>query len=178
MRQCVKQGGATLLEVLIAVVVFSLGLLGLLSAAALSIRTNQDAYTGTQAVFVADYLTGAMRRNILGVVSGSYNVDVTGIDIYSSGAGSLARGCVAGAPCSPAKMAEDDIKQATVLLGQHFPPGAKAKILCTGNTVLATIAGLTSASTRPPYAGRCDVTITWAVDRSGTLKSRIWTIQP
>jgi len=170
--------GATLVEILVAIVVFSLGLLGLLSAAALSIRTNSDAYTSTQVVNIAEYLMGAMRRNSLGAFRLEYNGAITAIDIYSGGP-SLLRTCLAGNACTSALQATDDRNQVALLMGQYLQPNtANANVQCDAPRIFPSIVGLAGPGTRPPYVGSCRLTMTWAIDRAGTLTSRSWVFQP
>ena len=178
LRQISNQRGASLIEVLVAIVVFSLGLLGLLSAAALSIRTNSDAYTSTQVVNIAEYLMGAMRRNSLGAYQLQYNGAIAAIDVYS-GAPALTRGCPAGSPCTSLAQAVDDRRQVALLMGQYLQPTtAAANVVCEAARVFPTIAGLAGPGTRPPYVGSCTLTMTWAIDRAGTLSIRSWVFQP
>lgn len=173
-----NERGASLVEILVAIVVFSLGLLGLLSAAALSIRTNADAYTSTQVVNIAEFLMGAMRRNSLGVFNRDYNGAIAAIDIYA-GAPTTVRGCAAGAPCTSALQAADDRRQVALLMGQYLQPAtASANVLCDPPLVFPTIANLAGLGTRPPYVGSCRLTMTWAIDRAGTLNNRSWVFQP
>ncbi len=170
--------GASLIEVLVAIVVFSLGLLGLLSAAALSIRTNADAYTGTQVVNIAEYLMGAMRRNSLGAFRLEYNGTISAIDIYA-GAPNMDRVCPAGSPCTSLAQADDDRRQVALLMGQYLQPTtAAADVACDAPRGFPTIAGLAASGTRNPYLGSCTLTMTWAIDRAGTLNSRSWVFQP
>ena len=170
--------GTSLLEILIAIIVFSLGLLGLLSAAALSIRTNADAYTGTQVVNIAEYLMGAMRRNSLGAFQLQYNGTITAIDIYT-GSPTLTRGCPAGSPCTSLAQAVDDRRQVALLMGQYLQPTtAAANVVCEPARTFPSIVGLAGPGTRPPYVGSCNLTMTWAVDRIGTLNTRSWVFQP
>ena len=169
--------GASLVEVLVAIVVFSLGLLGLLSAAALSIRTNADAYTSTQVVNIAEYLMGAMRRNSLGAFRSEYNGNIAAIDIYA-GSPPLLRNCAA-APCTSAAQAADDRNQVALLMGQYLQPAtAGANVVCDAARTFPSITGLAGPGTRPPYVGSCRLTMTWAIDRAGTLNSRSWVFQP
>ena len=169
--------GATLVEILIAIVVFSLGLLGLLSAAALAIRTNAEAYTGTQVVNIAEYLMGAMRRNSLGVVQNNYSGPITAIDIYA-GAPPLARSCLSGNACTSAAQAVDDLNQVALLMGQYLQVGATAAVRCDAQRIFPTITGLAGPGTRPPYVGSCLLTMNWPIDRTGTMTSRSWVFQP
>ena len=178
LRQISNQRGASLVEVLVAIVVFSLGLLGLLSAAALSIRTNADAYTSTQVVNIAEYLMGAMRRNSLGAFRLDYNGAIAAIDIYA-GAPTLTRTCVSGTFCTTAAQAVDDRNQTALLMGQYLQPTtAAANVVCDPSVAFPTIAGLAGPETRSPYVASCTLTMTWAIDRAGTLNSRTWVFQP
>lgn len=176
--QLKRARGATLIEILVAIVVFSLGLIGLLSAAALSIRTNADAYTGTQVVNIAEYLMGAMRRNSLGAFRLEYNGPIAAIDIYT-GLPTLTRSCTGGSPCTSSLQAADDRNQVALLMGQYLQPStASANVQCDAARVFPSITGLAGPGTRPPYVGSCLLTMTWAVDRAGTLTSRSWVFQP
>ncbi len=59
-----RNKGFTLLEVLIAVLIFSLGMLGSAGLMVLSVRTNHSAYLRTQASFLADSMVDRMRSNV------------------------------------------------------------------------------------------------------------------
>jgi type IV pilus assembly protein PilV len=58
-----KQGGFSLIEVLIAVLVFSVGLLGLAGLQAISLKNVHSAYLRTQATFLAYDMIDRMRAN-------------------------------------------------------------------------------------------------------------------
>ena len=58
-----RRNGFTLLEVMIALLVFSLGLLGMAGLLAVSVRTNHGAYLRTQATFLAQSMADRMRAN-------------------------------------------------------------------------------------------------------------------
>ena len=64
--------GFTLLEVLIALLIFSLGLMGLAGLLVVSVQTNHSAYLRTQASFLAQTMADRMRANILGVWNSNY----------------------------------------------------------------------------------------------------------
>lgn len=68
------QVGATLIEVLVAVVVLSIGLLGLAGLQATSIQANQGAYYRSQASILAADITDRMRANRKAVLAGDYNL--------------------------------------------------------------------------------------------------------
>jgi type IV pilus assembly protein PilV len=171
------QNGASLLEVLIAIVVFSLGLIGILSAAALSVRSNQDAYTMTQVTNIANFIAGAMRENRDGVIANSYNSTYAAIDIYSA-TPVHARACNATTACTPPEQATDDINQLRNMMGQHLPPGATTIVRCTPQAAFANIANYLNSGVRPPYTGFCNIAVNWAQDKAGTIATREWVIQP
>jgi type IV pilus assembly protein PilV len=67
-----KQDGFTLLEVLIALLVLSIGLLGLAALQTIGLRSNQMASTRTQATQRAYDMSDRMRANQIGVDAQSY----------------------------------------------------------------------------------------------------------
>lgn len=69
------QQGYSLLEVLIAVLILSIGLLGLAGLQTTSLQSNQSASQVSQATFLASDILDRMRANPDGAKSGSYDVD-------------------------------------------------------------------------------------------------------
>ncbi len=67
------QGGFTLLEVLVALLVLSLGLLGLAGLQTMSLKFNTQSYQRTQATMLIDSMIDRMRANPDAVNSGVYN---------------------------------------------------------------------------------------------------------
>lgn len=65
--------GFTLLEVLIALFVLSVGLLGLATLQATSLRYNSDSYFRTQATILAYDIMDRMRANVARVTAGDYD---------------------------------------------------------------------------------------------------------
>ena len=170
-----RQRGVSLIEVLVAIIVFSLGLLGLLSAAALTIRTNQDAYVNTQIVNVAEYLIGAMRANPMGVQQVNYAGTLTATDFLSATAPTT---CQTTTPCTAAAAAASDLQRVQLLMGQYLPPGATITVLCDPQTLIPAVSGFTLPVSIPPYNGRCRITQSWIVDRAGTIDTKTWIFQP
>ncbi len=68
-----QAAGFTLLEVLIAVVVLSIGLLGLAGLQTTGLRNNQDAYARTQAATLANDMADRIRANMAGYNAGNYD---------------------------------------------------------------------------------------------------------
>lgn len=73
------QSGFTLLEVLVAIVVLSLGLLGLAGLQAASLRNNQTAYYRGIATQQAYDMADRIRANLAGVRAGGYSNLAAGI---------------------------------------------------------------------------------------------------
>ncbi len=70
--------GFSLLEVLIALLVLSIGLLGLAGLQGTGLRYNHSAYLRSQATFQTYDMADRMRANLRGVQQGDYN-NVSGI---------------------------------------------------------------------------------------------------
>lgn len=66
------QRGYTLIEVLVAVVVLSIGLLGLALLTGMSLQDNTRAYQRSIAVFLAYDIADRMRANPQGMIDGAY----------------------------------------------------------------------------------------------------------
>lgn len=73
-RRC---GGFTLLEVLVAMVVLSVGLLGLSGLQTSSLRNNHSAFLRSQATLVANDILDRMRVNRAVAVTGAYDITYT-----------------------------------------------------------------------------------------------------
>jgi type IV pilus assembly protein PilV len=67
------QGGFTLLEILVAIVVLSIGLLGLAGLQAVSLNNNQLAYYRSIASQQAYDMADRMRANVAGITAGNYD---------------------------------------------------------------------------------------------------------
>lgn len=71
----IKQQGFTLLEVLIALLVLSIGLLGLAALQTTGLRSNEMASMRTTATMLAYDITDRMRANPQGILDGDYVID-------------------------------------------------------------------------------------------------------
>ena len=114
------------MEVLIAVLILSIGLLGLASLQANGLRSNFSSYARSQAVILANDMADRMRANLTEAVAGTYNVNAT----------------VAGAPdcaaaaCNTADMANYDIATWYTSLQNTLPQGTGTIV---GNGTVFTI---------------------------------------
>ncbi|QBQ56270.1 type IV pilus modification protein PilV [Nitrosococcus wardiae] len=68
--------GYSLLEVLISVVILSIGLLGLAGLQATGLRNNHSAYLRSQATLLAYDIFDRMRANRTAALNGSYNLAI------------------------------------------------------------------------------------------------------
>lgn len=71
-----KQQGATLIEVLVAIVVLGMGLLGLANLQATSMRFNDSAYLRSQATNIAHDIIDRIRANRTRALAGDYDGQV------------------------------------------------------------------------------------------------------
>jgi len=71
------QSGFSLLEVLIAVLVLSVGLLGMAALQINALKNNLSSFQRTQAVMLSYYMLDAMRANRDDVRAGNYDLDKT-----------------------------------------------------------------------------------------------------
>ncbi|TDR43105.1 type IV pilus assembly protein PilV [Tahibacter aquaticus] len=146
--------GFTLLEVLIAVVILGIGLLGLAGLLMVSVRTNQSAYLRTQASFMAQSMADRMRGNLRGIWAGSYNATVP------TGSGNA--GAATTCPCNSAQLATRDLfwwsQEIHTLL-----PNSGATIACVrrpGSPIAGqNLANATQA--RLSFDGVCTISIVW-----------------
>lgn len=97
MKISTRQHGFTLLEVMVALVIFSIGMLGLAGLQAVSLQNNQSAYNRTLATMLAYDLADRVRNNA------SIN--------YASVTATNNNCTAATANCSPSQMAADDMNQ-------------------------------------------------------------------
>jgi type IV pilus assembly protein PilV len=118
----VPQGGFTLLEILVAIVVLSIGLLGLASLQAVGLRTNQSAYLRSQATLLAEDMADRMRANNVAVQANAYDLPVA----------NLSANCRTAAGCSANEMAQNDYAEWTATLAGVFPNGEG--VVCIDST--------------------------------------------
>lgn len=75
-RNLSRQRGFTLIEIMVAVIILSIGLLGLAALQTTGLRNNHSAYYRSQATFLAYDIADRMRANRAAAVAGDYNLDV------------------------------------------------------------------------------------------------------
>jgi type IV pilus assembly protein PilV len=171
--------GFTLLEVLIALLVFSLGLLGMAGMLSLSVKTTHVAYQRTQASFLAQAMADRMHANVLGVWNGNYAL--TG---SATNTGTI-QACTSGTACTVSQVATRDLQLWDNQLLQFLPTPSRS-ITCpaTNYTLPSPLPTADQQILMPPYATFCEIDITWseaAVDRGITTppqETLSWVFQP
>lgn len=169
------QRGVSLIEVLVAVLIFSIGLIGVAGLLVMATRSNHAAYLRTQVTFLAGNMADRMRANATGLWNGAYNDNN-----YPT---SASQTCSKASPCTPAQVAVRDKYEWSQLL-KTLLPEASARINCVGMSGVSYNPS-TQIGMRPPYGGNCSMTLTWTerkvVDTEGgttPTESFAWEFQP
>ncbi len=154
MNQRNKQQGFTLLEVLVAVLVFSFGMLGIAGMMTISVKNNHNGYLRSQASFLVENMMDRMRANPIALWG----------DVYAGQAGPAALLCDLANPCTFQNLALYDMQAWAESLQTSLPNGI-GNIVCVANSVIPP--GIASAVPpsiwfpAPPYDGMCTITVTW-----------------
>ena len=73
-----SQNGFTMIEVLVALLILSVGLLGIAGMQTLSVQMNVSARQSSQATYLAYYIIDRMRANRQAALGGAYDYDSDG----------------------------------------------------------------------------------------------------
>lgn len=111
-RQC----GFTLLEILIAIVLLGVGLLGLAGLQAVSLRNNHSAYLRSQATMLAYEIIDRMRTNRVSAQAGRYDI---ALGPYS---GPAPQDCTA-VSCDGTQLAAYELQDWKQRLPRYLPSG-------------------------------------------------------
>ena len=140
-----RQHGFSLLEVLIALVVLSIGLLGLAGLQTFSVKFVHQSYQRTQATLLIYEMMDRMRANGAGVAGGSYALASTNVP-------PVATDCVA-TPCTTyAAMAAYDMNQWIMNITAPTRVG-----LTQGRGVIARVLPLAAAGAPQLY----NISVSW-----------------
>lgn len=143
------QSGFTLLEILVAIVVLSIGLLGLAGLQAVSLNNNQVAYYRAIASQQANDMADRMRANAAGITAGNYDSLTATLPVNPGCIATGTTGCTA-----LANVAVTDHFQWLTNTAALLPSGA-GTIRCVQGPA-ATCATNTATSNR-----LFDITVTW-----------------
>ncbi len=123
-----KQTGFTLLEVMVAMLVLSIGLLGLAGLMASSMRNNQGAYHRTQATWLAYDALDRLRANRVAALAGGYSA--------ANALGAPAN-CTATAPTGT--VSAQDVGGWKNLIACALPEGDGSIVVANTNQVTVTV---------------------------------------
>ena len=130
------QKGFSLVEVLVALLMLSIGLLGLAALQTTSLKYNTDSYFRTQATYFVYDIVDRMRANSASVVDGgTYDVPDTSsatsiISTYQSCKSSTCA-CDATAVCDTTQLAMHDLGKWYERMGQVLPGASNNNNLAT-----------------------------------------------
>lgn len=146
-----RAAGFSLLEVLIALVILSVGLLGIAAMLSTTLKSNDSAYMRSQATILAANIIDRMRANPQGAANGDYDISM-GAATPAPGSGTACTGT--SADCSAVILAKYDLTQWLTTLASSsngLPQGA-------GSVTTSTLGGVQ----------RVTVTVQWNDSRANT----------
>ena len=114
-----REQGFSLMEILVTVIVLSIGLLGLAGLQMTGMKDNHSAYLRTQAVVLANDIIDRMRANQDIAKAGNYDIAI------GTAAATPVAGCTGTAAdnCSSSDMATLDVNQWKTKLNELLPSG-------------------------------------------------------
>lgn len=127
MNRLRRQSGFTLIEVLVALLILGIGLLGLTGLQAHSLRNNYNAYLRTQATFNVYEIIDRMRANRTYALTGGYDTAFT----------SSATGGDCSAGCSAVEMKNADLNQWLSMVSRL--PGGEGSIAVNAGEAVVTV---------------------------------------
>lgn len=158
------QSGVGLIEILVAVIIISIGFLAVAKMQVEGMRYSQNAYFNAQASLMLKDITDRMRSNRAGVAAGNYNS-------VSTQANLVLPACVsAKLPCSTSELAEKDIAEWSAYL--HAPQGAtKYTPLLPSSDSIAAVGTIT------PNLGLYNISVSWSEKVDATFETQTLTVQ-
>jgi len=155
--------GFTLVEVLVALLVLSIGLLGLAALQTTSLKYNTDSYFRTQATLLAYDIIDRMRSNTTGIYAGNYDaatgaIAATKIAAYNTCKASSCQCDANVANCSTSSLATYDLGKWYEKISATLPEGY---------TNLATVSRSVS--------NLVTITIQWR--ERDIFQSHVWEVQ-
>jgi type IV pilus assembly protein PilV len=150
-----QQTGFTLIEVLVAVVVMSVGILGVAGLQVISLQQNRSAMLRAEALQIGNDMLDRMRANP--------NEDYAPVTFAAAPASP--NDCVAGA-CTAAQMASYDIAQWKCSINSEDGDGDQYAV-CEGYGIVGSLPGGEASITETD--GIHEVIVRWTDTREGTL---------
>ncbi len=127
--------GVSMIEVLVALFILSVGLLGVAGLQAQGIRAGHSATLRSMAVFKSIEVVEAVRANHAGLLAGDYNINL-GLGQQNN----CDQGTAVAAICTPAQMAQNDVFVWRSSLALLFPRDING--LAATGSIVTTATGL------------------------------------
>lgn len=157
--------GFTLIEVLVTLVVISIGLLGLGRLQGFGLAMSSSSHLRLKATYKAYELADRMRANQGALAS------------YLNSSGSQVTSCTQAAGCGPSQLAQNDLYEWTSDLARQLPGGVGT--VCVDSTPDdGTFASPQCDGIGPGAGGVYAVKVWWTDDKSGTPRRFITTVRP
>ncbi len=124
--QMTRQSGFTLFEVLIAIAVTSIGLLGLAAMQAIGLKNNQNAYHNTQSTVLAYDIADRMRANadsMNNYLTNYVSPEETPTEGEEEGDVPDLPNCNDSSGCTAAQMAQSDLLEWNAAVASALPSG-------------------------------------------------------
>jgi len=151
-----SQKAFSLIEAMIAIVVFAFGMLGIAGLATVSVKSNHNGYMRSQASFFAHSILDSMRNNSWSVWNGGYN------GTFAGNSTSVTDCTATSAPCNCTAVAQRDVRMLQNQLAQtldNLDTTSSATINC--NNGAAIYGSYSCGDSDLPYRGICTITINW-----------------
>ena len=184
MKVIKNNNGFTLVEILITVLILSIGLLGLAGLQVSSMKSNHSSYLRSQATIMAYDMIDRMRANQKAVTDTDYVANTTYTvtaptttppNPYYTVDGTAETGtCTTTGGCTTTQMAKTDITQWRVGLATQLPGGVGVICLDTSPDDGNTLAAPECSNSGTIYA----IKIWWSDERDGTLKRFVTSYAP
>ena len=153
-----QQSGFTLIEVMVSVLVLSIGLIGVAALQGVSLKNTQSAFMRSQATALAYDVADRMRANVISARIGLY-------DSGSYDPPATVTGCKSTTGCTAQNMAEHDLAEWNAAIATYLPMGQG--FVCVDST---PDDGASAASPACDGSGtQIAVKIWWDEDRDGVI---------
>jgi len=150
-----QQSGFTLIEVLVSVLVLSIGLVGVAALQGVSLKNTQSAFMRSQATALAYDVADRMRANVIAARTGLYDPDTA----------AAVTACKSTTGCTAQDMAKHDLAEWNAAIATYLPMGQG--FVCVDST---PDDGASAASPACDDSGtQLTVKIWWDENRDGTI---------